>query len=602
MLTIATLSANTFKKALEVTSHNVANVSTEGYSRQRAEFSSNTPTVSGNSFQGAGSSVSSVERVYAQYIQEQLYTSSGLVDRFDSQLGLSKQVEGIVASNDQGVQEFMQSFFDALQTVSNNPTSSTSGQVLLDEAGNLEGHIGNLSTVLDDIHYQTNNQIKDITIEVNDRLEMIQDINERIEYAFNNSSNPPNDLLDQRDQAILEISEFIDIKTYYHEDGGVDVYTGNGRLPLLSGNTLTRLEADISEYPDENRIELYMSVGGQRTQISDYISGGQMGGVLDFRNNMLDQAQQDLGLTLNAMTASMNWQHYQGYDLEGNAGGNIFEPLSIVGAMSHADNTENGDAIAVSFNPLHAPFSQPATYGEKQANLNTAIAEIGQFAARDYEIRADGTSYTFHDSKTGELLTPVETAVGSNVFQLDGLEFDLSGQASNVDGDSFLIKPHSEMLEQFKSVITDTNQIATRGQSPVPATLDNDGDGDIDLDDRAPAAAAYGDNVNIANMASLQSKKILFSDGSGLPSENLLGGYSKMATNVGTYVRGTEIQLNAQTNVHDQMVAQRESYSGVSLDEEAANLIKYQQAYEASAQIIATYQQLFQTLLSVARG
>ena len=172
----------------------------------------------------------------------------------------------------------------------------------------------------------------------------------------------------------------------------------------------------------------------------------------------------------------------------------------------------------------------------------------------------------------------------------------MSGVAATGIGDSFLVKPHQEMLTDFASTITDIEAIATRGQSPVDSN--NDGL----LTDEVPAFAAVGDNVNMANMAGLQSAKILLSNDSGQPSETLLGGYSKMATNVGTYVRSADIQLTAQTNVFQQIVDQRESYSGVSLDEEAANLIKFQQAYEAAAQIIATSQSLFQTILSTVRG
>ena len=610
MLTIAALSANTFKKALEVTSHNVANVNTEGYTRQRAEISSNAPGVSGTRFLGAGSMVSSVERVYAQYLQEQLYSSGTQVDRYESQLSLSKQVEGVIASNDDGVQEFMQRFFDSLQSLASNPTSNTSRQLVLDESTNLESNISNLTSVLDDVQYQTNNQVEDIVNEVNTRLESIQQLNERVEYALNNSTNPPNDLLDQRDQAILEISQYIDIKPYYQNNGSVDIYTGSGRLPLLSGNTLTNLETGLSDFPDENRVEVFMSVGGQRTQVSDFITGGQLGGLLDFRNNMLDQAQDDLGLTLNGMVASMNWQHYQGYDMDGNAGESLFEPLSSTG-IANRNNALSSDGIELSFNPAppatgfngQPPFNaatQPDTYAEKNEYLQNAYDAMGQMKAREYEVQYNGTSSAFEVYERGET-TLLGTFTAATPAIIDGLEFKASG-ASYSDGDSFVLKPHSDMLEQFKSVINDTSKIASRGQSPVPGTTDLDGDGNLTIFDASPAAAAIGDNVNIANMAGLQSQKILLADASGQASETLLGGYSKMATNVGTYTRSTEIQFTAQSSVYDQMMAQRESYSGVSLDEEAANLIKYQQAYEASAQVIATYQQLFQTLLGIARG
>lgn len=614
MLTIASLSLNTFKKALEVTSHNVANVSTEGYTKQRVIIQSSAPGNAGNNYQGSGSMVGGIERLYSEYLQTQLYSSQSLLERYDTQSSLAKQVEGIVASNDEGVQEFINRYFSSLQALSDNPTSTTSRQQVLDEAGSLESHVGNLTTVLKDTSSQTNNQISDIVTEVNNRLKSIQQMNVEIDNILKNTENTPNDLMDQRDQAILEISQYMDIKTYYHDNGGVDLYAANGRVPLLASNTLMRLEASRSDYQDENRTEVYAYIGDQKQLISDKIVGGELGGLLDFRDNMLGQAQNDLGLTLNGIVASMNWQHYQGYDINGEAGGNLFQPLST-SAMDNQNNsgTVYGSDIIVSFNPnagvseppydgLTALSSQPATYGDKETYLENAFSEIGQFQPREYELmyNASTDSFDFFDYTTKQPVldnsgTPISIARGT-AANVEGLNFDFTAiTAAPADEDSFLVKPHKQILEDFAKVISDPGLLATRGQSPI------DSNSDGSLNDEIPAPAGIGDNVNIANMAGLQSAKILFSGIDGKATESLLGGYSKMASNVGMYVRGTDIQYSAQSSVHDVMVTQRESYSGVSLDEEAANLVRYQQAYEASAQIVATVQELFRTLLDLSR-
>ncbi|WP_029407157.1 flagellar hook-associated protein FlgK [Thiomicrorhabdus sp. Milos-T2] len=615
MLTIASLSLNTFKKALEVTSHNVANASTEGYNMQRVIIQSSAPGNAGNNYQGSGSTVGGIERIYSEALQTQLYSSQTLKQRYETQLDLSTQVEGIVASNDEGVQEFLNRYLSSLQALSDNPTSTTSRQQVLDEVGNLESHINNLTSVLGDTNYQTNNQVSDIIEEVNNRLQSVQEMNTQIDNVLKNTTNAPNDLMDQRDQAILEISQYMDIKTYYHDNGSVDIYAGNGQVPLLSSNTLMQLEASRSEFQDENRTEVYAYIGDQKQLISDKIVGGELGGVLDFRDNMLGKAQNDLGLTLNGMVASMNWQHYQGYDANGDAGGNIFAPLST-NAIDSVKNTGTvyGTDISVSFNPnpgvSEPPYdgssalaSQPATYGDKQTYLDNANTEVGNFEPREYKLMYNqGTdSFDFFDYITKQAVVdssgnPISVARGSSA-NVEGLYFDFTG-VTNVpaDEDSFLVKPHKQILEDFAKVITEQEKFATRGQSPI------DSNSDGSLDDEVPAAAAKGDNVNIANMAGLQSAKLLFAGADGKATESLLGGYSKMAVNVGMYVRGTDIQYTAQSNVYDVMVAQRESYSGVSLDEEAANLVKYQQAYQASAQIVSTVQELFQTLLGISRA
>jgi flagellar hook-associated protein 1 FlgK len=609
MLTIGSIATNTFKTALNVTSHNVANVATEGYTRQRAEISSNTPGSVGSAFQGGGSTVDSVERIHADYIQTQLVSSQSLVERYDTQLQLGSQVEGMVASNDQGIQAFMQSYFDSLQNLASNPTSNTSRQLVIDEASNLESHISNLTSVLDDTQAQVNSQISGLTVEINSRLETIKAINTQVESANNNGRQPPNDLLDQRDQAIFELGQYIDIKTFPQENGRIDIHTGNGKLPLLSDNTLTKLEADVGPYKDEKRVEVYMTLGGQKHVVSDSIKGGQLGGVVDFRDNLLDKAQKDLGLTLNGMTASMNWQHYQGYDINGNAGGDLFNPVESTAIKNENNDTGSGSGsgLVVSFNPAQPagvfngvpPYTgatQPDLYGDKEAYLESALGAVSQMQPRAYEMTFNGVSGEFDVYEKGghNLLgsfanDPLTPAI------IDGLEFKADGASTYVDGDSFIVRPHQDMLSQFQSVISESDLIATRGQSPIDT-------GVAGLADETPAAAAVGDNVNMANMANLQSAKLLFSDASGQASETLLGGYSKMATNVGMYVRGSDIHLTAQTNVFQQLSDQRESISGVSLDEEAANLIKFQQAYEAAAQIIATSQSLFQTILGAVRG
>lgn len=590
MLTIGSTATMTFKKALDVTSHNVANVSTDGYSRQRAEISSNSPNTVGATFMGGGSQVDSVERISADYLQSQLNTSNAMSNRYDSQVNLSTQVEGLIAANDGGVQEFMQGFFDSLQTLANNPTSTTSRQLVLDQADGLSSHVSNLTSILGDTQDQVNNQIKDLTGEINNRLQTVQAINSQVERALSNSQQPPNDLLDQRDQAIMELSNYIDVKSFPQKDGRVDLFTNDGKLPLLADNKIVPLTAGLSPYRDENRVELYMTLNGSKQVVSDRVSGGELGGVLDFRTNMLDQAQNDLGVALNGLVGSMNWQNYQGYDVNDQPGGNIFKPLEIDGVYGDVDNAQDGSAIKVSFNPnqgvAEPPYSLPetGTYNQKQGYLDNAFSEIGEFASREYEIKADGSGYKFYDKNTQEQLTPT-AGTTANTFQLDGLLFDLSAN-TNVDGDTFLVKPHQQILKDFATEITDTDSIATRGQSPDPA-------------DTNPTPAADGDNVNIANMANLQSANILFADDGGQASETLLGGYSIMASNVGMYVRNSDIQQTAQNNVYQQLVNQRESISGVSLDEEAANLVKYQQAYQAAAQIISTSQSIFQTLLGV---
>ncbi len=634
LLQIGSAATAAFRKGLDVTAHNIANVGTEGFNRQRAELVSNAPQVAAGSFSGGGVRVSSVERVFSQHIQTQMVSSHSLMQRYDQQLELSKHIEGIVASNDKGVQEFMFRFFGSMQDLSNNPTSDTSRRLLLDESRNMESYIDNLSTALQASQVQVNHQVKDLTREINSRLDSINSINQHVGRALNDGSQVPNDLLDKRDQAIFELGRYMDIKPFHQADGRVDIHTGNGRLPLISDGTVTYLQANFSDYPDDNRMEVFMNIGGQNHNISQQIQGGQLGGVLDFRSNMLDKSMRDMGLMLNGLTASVNWQHYMGYDDNGDPGKAFFTPLDANVLQSRNNDSASSDGSFINFafnpkipsttdaNPVTANFSQtppfnsppvagvdPSNFGDQQIYLESAIRNIGEMVSREYELHnVNGTNFEIRDKKTGELLTLTDrsiagypdapasqtsTIVPGVTYSIEGFEITIDPAGNFQRGDQFIIRPHQDMLNNFQTSLLDTREIATRGQSPVDAN--NDGS----ILDEALRASGAGDNVNIANMASLQSKELLFANSAGVASESLLGAYSKMATNLGMYVRSTEIQLSAQTNVFEQIQNRRESMSGVSLDEEAINLMRFQQSFQAAAQLISTSQTLFQTLLGV---
>ena len=621
MLTIGSVAASSFKKSLEVTSHNVANVGTEGYSRQRAVLASNAPNIiGGHTILGGGSKVTTVERMYADYIQKQLVTTNGVVKGYEESIAYAKQVEGIVASNDQGVQEYMQRYFDSLQNLADLPTSRVNREFVLDQARSLTGHINNMTTILKETQNQTNLQINDLTKTINEHLSTIKNINQEVAKAESRGTQPPNDLLDKREQSIMELSNLIGVKVFNQPNGTVDIYSANARVPLLTDNNLTSLRAGQSNYPDENRVELFINVNGEPRQVTDLLIGpGQLGGVLDFRKNVLDSSQNQLGATLNAFVAANNWQQYQGWDENGNPGTDnpIFKPLDIH-ALANKNNqgvTEGLD-IKIDFSPPRpgtppADPPTPITYGYKQQQLENAKEQIGLMQPREYELRWNGSAMEVFDNATKQKLemldesgTPINPLT-NQVGWLDGLRFDLS--ANNPldfeQNDRFVIKPHKGIMEQFSLAMRDGQNIATRGQSPIETGRVAPGVLGTPLSDTSPAEpGAEGDNVNAANMASIQSVKLMYANNSGQASETLLGGYSRMASSVGMFVRSAEINFEAQQSSFNYINERREILSGVSLDEEAANLLRFQQAYQASAQIMQASQQMFQTLIGVVRG
>jgi flagellar hook-associated protein 1 FlgK len=577
MLNIALSANKTFQRALDVTSHNVANVNTEGYNRQRAEIVSNSPQIVGATFGGGGSRVDTIQRVYADYVWRQQLQATSLEQRYDGALNSAKEVEGIIAANDNGVQQFLQRFFDSLQNLSNEPLSNVNRQMVLDEATNLESHIQNITAFLTDNQSQTNAQISALVDEVNQQLDVIQRANEAVFKAQSNGTFPPNDLLDKRDQAVMELGKLLDVRVFEQKNGYLDVYVGNGRLPLLSDNTRTSFTAERSPYTNEDRTEIYMRIGDQKRIVSDLISGGQLGGLLDFRRNMLDPAQEALGLTLAGFTAAMNNQHRQGWDLGGNPGGDLFAPLDTT-ALGNHDNAGAEDGSGIRITNKIADYTNPPL-GLTPAQVEQAQADM---VPRSYKLEWDGTQFQVFDAASGQNLGTI--ADGTRTL-FEGLVFDTTGTAAKTAGDTYIVHPYQDMMQQFGKVISDPNDLATRGEDPnAPGT---------------PAPA--GDNTNIANLANLANKEILYKDASGQPAETILGGYSRMASQVGLYTHGTQINLESQQQVLKQVTDRMQSISGVNLDEEAANLMRFQQAYQASAQIIQVSNTLFDTLIGVIR-
>lgn len=629
LLSIGSSAANTFKTAIDVTSNNVANVATEGYNRQRAEIIGSSTNAMTSGYNGGGSKVSNVERIFANYIQTQLVNTQSMVSRYEEQLSWANQVEGVIASNDEGVQDFMQRIFDSFQELADNPTSDTNRRLALDQSTNLESLLGNMNSVLNESSVQANKQLDANIDAINEQLGVIHTLNQQVARTTNVNGQQPNDLLDQRDEAIKQLSTLMDIKTFPQSDGKVDVATGDGRYSLIGDNTVTKLSTGRSEFTNEDRTEVYMNVNGEKRVISDHIKGGQVGAVLDFRDNMLDKAQNQLGLMLNGMTASINWQHYQGWDMNGEPGQDYYQPLDTHAMKSIKNNDiaggglEDGTNIKVSFTPVYNPNTpvqganppydstavapdpkaQPTDYATKQGFFDQAMQEVGRFQPREYELRVNpaGDGLEVFDYKTGDAVkdtagNPAVILFGApddGIENVEGLQFDVRGMAAVQPGEKFLVNPHKDILENFKTKLEDADGIATRGQSPVNTATNTP----FDPTD-PPAPGAIGDNVNMANIASLQNRNLLYADGTNGATETLLGGYSTMSTTVGAYVSGTEVQQVAQNNVYDQMVARRESLSGVNLDEEAANLLRFQQAYQASAQILQTAQSTFQTLLN----
>lgn len=650
LLSIGTSGLQVFQQSLNTIGHNIANVNTDGYSKQSLELSARTPQVNGSGFAGSGVESVSIIRSFNTFIETNLRNTTSSASEFDAFHALATQLDNVVADADAGVANSIQRFFNAMQDVADSPTSTAAREVLLNEAEQLAEQFNELSSWMQSVRNQVNSDIRSNVAEINQLSSAIADLNETIVTEQGRSGGQPaNDFLDQRDVLIRKLSELVSVTTLQQDDGSINVLTGTGQV-LVVGNTPTTLETFlVAGDPNQLAIALKGS-GGVLVPITDQLSSGRLGGALNFRDRMLDSATNSLGLTAIGISQFVNEQQNKGMDLNGLLGNDFFNVSQpLVHTLSGATGT-----VAVSFD------------------------DVSQLTNFDYKMQYDGSNWQLTRSDTNQVITMTGTGTAVNPFVADGLRIEITAAPSA--GDSYVIKPTRNGAEDIKMVLTNNRQIAAAAPLRSLSAITNTGSGGISAgavtdinnavfqstsgqlsppvlvrftaansydvyDNTNPAAPvlleggiAYnpatggevfptpggidhgysvrltgnplagdeftteyntggvGDNRNALLMSLLANEKVL-SNGTASINDS----YSTLVSNVGTSTRQAELSSLSANRVLDQAVSSRESVSGVNLDEEAANLIRYQQAYQAAAQLIAVANSLFDTLLNTVR-
>jgi len=587
------------QRSLETVQHNISNVNTEGYSRQRVQQSTMTPRYTGDGYIGQGVQVTNITRSYDQFINKQLNSSLSAFGDADRYHQLSTRVDNIMADPSTGMAPAMNRFFNALSGVADDPTSIPSRQVLLSEAETLTQNFNALSSQFEEIRTQNNSDIGTRVNGINSLAKSIANINVQLTSAIGRSGGAilPNDLLDQQDALFSKLAEIVNVSVVPQQDGSSSVFIGNGQTLVLGGSS-AEFTAFQSEY-DPNRLEIGLKTTNGVINVTSQISGGSLAGSLSFRDEVLDPAQQQLGMVAAGLAMEVNALHEQGFDLSGTAGLALF-------------NFSGDEEIPVIKNPLNTG-NAIVTANFQDVNVNPSAA--GNLDFSDFKLEyVGGTDYTLTRVRDNQVINLTATDTMSpmgkfalsfastqpaniDVSALPGIDItvDLSGGQTISVGDEFLTRPTFNAAQKIGVNITDPKKIAAATNIEIdPATKQPVLDGlNNPVIIKGPMP---GDNSNALKLAALGNKLGMLGG-----STSFNGAYGQIVSGVGGLTRASELSSSAQQTLLNQAKESREGLAGVNLDEEAANLLKFQQAYQASAQSISIARSLFDTLIGAVR-
>lgn len=636
-----------FQTALATTSHNISNVNTDGYSRQVTDLATRIPEPTGAGFIGTGVNVTSVQREYDKFLTQSLRTQTSLQQKLTSYQSLASQVDNMLSDSNAGLAPALQQFFNAVQGVSDAPSSVPARQVLVSEGQSLINRFHTINGTLSTMNDAVNTQLSNSVDTINSLADSIASINHQIVLANAQAGGqPPNDLLDQRDLLLQKLSEQVPVTTVPQDNGAVNVFIGNGQVLVLDSNA-NHLEVVPNEY-DQFQKEIAISNGGPN--ITSDITGGSLGGALAFRSEILQPAENSLGRVALGLSQAFNQQHAQGMDMNNALGTDFFGFNGVTAAAQAMPSSNNGAG---------APT---VTY---------TITDTNSLTTSDYTLNTtDGVNYTLTRASDNQVVgtyTPGAYPATINVPS-EGISFTLSGAAN--PGDSYEIQPTRTAAGDINQLITDPTKIAAAipvvsntslsnlgnatvsdvsvssstnlptviaggnttftfdaatnqfnvtgaitGTIAYNPTTDSGGKSfdlgsinasysgltftvagtplDGDTFTIGPNSNAVSDNGNALKLTALDTTSVLA--GSTLSIQNA---YGQMVSDVGAKTSQANTDLAAQNAVVTQAQQAQQAVSGVNLDEEAANMLKFQQGYQASAQMITVAKTLFDTLIN----
>jgi flagellar hook-associated protein 1 FlgK len=609
------------QRALTTTSNNIANASTPGYSRQRVELVERPMDRLGPGFVGTGVNVAEIRRLTDESMLGQLRSAAAGFGRATAFSELAESVNGMFADSASGLPATLQSFVNALQDVANDPLSTSSRQALLGEARSLTARFGAMDKRLTEMADEVRSRMVTSTGRINSLGADLAAINRQINDV-GTANGSPSELLDQRDRLLEELATLVTVDTAVQNDGQLNVFIGTGQVLVIGGNSATLAVTPGTQDPAQPQVVLRGI--GPDVNVTQFLSGGQLGGAIDFNREMLAPSRSELGRIAVGLASVVNTVHRGGMTAEGELGGDFFS--------------------------IDGPRTYPAAANTGSGSVAVTITDVAALEPTSYQLFYDGTNYQLQRADNGAVVPLTGAGTVANPLVANGISIVVSGAPAA--SDQFLLKPLEHAAGTLQALVTRTAEIAAAAPTRTSAALANTGTGAISAGTIVDAADANllatatiqflspttysingagsfaytpggdidinGTRVQLSGAPAVGDQFVIAANTSGTGDNRnvqaLIAGLGQsvfagdislqdaaagLVTNVGARTAEANNQRDVQQFMFEENRDRLESVRGVNLDEEAANMVRFQQLYQAAAQTMAIANSLFNTLLGV---
>ncbi|MDH0447881.1 MULTISPECIES: flagellar hook-associated protein FlgK [unclassified Shewanella] len=637
LLNIARTGVLASQSQLGVTSNNIANANTAGYHRQVATQSTLESQRLGNSFYGTGTYVDDVKRIYNDYAARELRIGQTTLSGAEASYGKLSELDQLFSQTGKMVPQSLNSLFAGVNSLADLPADLGLRSSTLTDAKQVASSLNQMQSSLNGQLTQTNDQITGMTKRINEISKELANLN----LELMKSPNQDAMLLDKQDALIQELSQYAQVNVIPQENGAKSIMLG-GSVMLVSGEIAMTMDTKTGD-PFPNELQLTSSIGSQSVAADPSKLGGQLGALFEYRDQTLIPASHELDQLALGIADNFNKMQQQGLDLNGQVGANIFrdinDPLMSLGRVGgYSNNTGNAtlgvnidDTSLLTGGSYELSFTAPASYELRDTEtgvitpltLNGSTLEGGagfsidikagamasgdRFVIRPTAGAANGITVEMTDPKGIAAASPKITADAANsgntqvkltqITNRSAANFPITGSELTIQLDTTAIPPTYEAFDASGTSLGAAAPYTPPSISAFGFTFEVDSTAAASNDRFTfNLAFAEGDNSNAVAMAKLSESKVMNGGKSTLADV-----FENTKIDIGSKTKAAEVRVGSAEAIYQQAYARVESESGVNLDEEAANLMRFQQAYQASARIMTTAQQIFDTLLTSVR-